>query len=438
VHDSDQGLQELAPGVAQPRRHVAAAALIGTLAVAGVAGAEPEPRALRPVVTRTGWQLDLTGYVQADAVAWSQAAVDELDPSTGQPLNDQRLLIRRGRLRAEAHRGALAAAIELDGNTQSGAVARLLGAQVSWTFAPADPPLVVITAGLFKIPFGAEVPASERDKPFLEAPTASRALFPGNYDAGAMAHGRYGLARWSVAIMNGAPVGDLQWRGKDPSASYDLVGRIGAEVAGPRRLRIEAGVSALSGTGLHPGAPPTKDDIQWVDDNQNGRVDPTEIQIVPGGPGMPSRPFSRGALGADLAVHWCVRALGAGAAFLEAAIATNLDRGVVYADPIATSRDLRQLGFALGVVQDVGPHVQLGARYDRYDADRDAMDQQGAELVNVRKVFSTLAVMASARWSGARIAVEYDHERNPFGRGDGGAPITRAADRLTVRAQVGF
>jgi Phosphate-selective porin O and P len=410
--------------------------VIATAGAPRVASADPEP--LRPVVTRRGWQLDLTGYVQADAIAWSQASVDELDPSTGQPLNEERFLIRRGRLRAEAHRDAVSAAIELDGNTQSGAVARIVSAQIGWTYALEDQPFVAVTAGLFKIPFGVEVPASERDKAFLEPPAMSRALFPGNYDAGAMVAGRYGLARWSLAIMNGAPVGDAQWRGRDPASSYDVVGRLGADVAGPRRLRIAAGVSALSGTGLHPGTPPTKDGIQWVDDNQNGRVDPTEIQIVPGSPGEPSQPFTHNALGADLQVHWCLCALGNGTAFLEAALATNLDRGLVYADPVAASRDLRQLGFAIGAMQELGAYVQIGARYDRYDADRDAMDREGAALINVHKVFSTVAVMATARWNDARVIVEYDHERNPFGRGDDGAPITRAADRVTLRAQVGF
>jgi hypothetical protein len=406
------------------------------LALGGAARAEPEPQ--RPAVTRRGWQLDLTGFVQVDAVAWSQASVDELDPSTAQPLNTERLAIPRARLRAEFHRDELSGAIELDGNTLNGATARLLGAQVGWTFSPGDQPLFTVTAGLLKIPFGAEVPASERDKPFLEPPAVSRALFAGNYDAGAMISGRYGLARWSLAIMNGAPVGDAQWRGKDPTSSYDLVGRIGAELVAPRTLRFEAGVSALSGTGLHPGTPPTKDGIQWVDDNQNGFVDPTEIQIVPGAPAEPSQTFARDALGADVRVHWCICAIGRGTAFFEAALATNLDRGLVYSDPVAVSRDLRQLGVVVGAVQELGPHALVGARYDRYDADRDALDREGAALINAHKRFSTLAVMASGRWDDARLTLEYDRERNPFGRGDDGAPATRAADRVTLRAQVGF
>jgi len=400
--------------------------------------ARADPESLRPAVTHHGWQLDLTGYVQADAVPWDQGSVDELAPGTNQPLNQERFVIPRARLRAEARRDAVSASIDLDGNTLAGATARLLGAQVGWTYALDGEPLVTVSAGLAKIPFGAEVPALERDKPFLEPPAMSRGLFPGAYDAGAQVQGRYGLARWAFAIMNGAPVGDAQWKGRDPSASYDFVGRLGAEVRAPRRLRFEVGVSALTGRGLHPGVTPTKDDIQWVDDNQNGRVDATEIQVIPGSPGEPSVSYAHNALGADVAVHWCVCALGQGTAFFEAAIATNLDRGLIYADPVAAGRDLRQLGIAAGVVQDLGDHAMVGVRYDRYDADRDAMDREGALLVNTHQVFSTLAIMASGRWHDARFIVEYDRQRNPFGRGDDGAPTTRAADRVTVRAQVGF
>jgi hypothetical protein len=407
--------------------------------VAGAAGtARAEPEVLRPAVARRGWQVDLTGYVQADSIAWSQDSVDEL-ASDGELLNEQRFLIRRGRIRAEAHRGGITGAIELDGNTIDGATARLLSAQVGWSLAgPPAAPLVALSAGLFKTPFGAEVPASERDKAFLEPPAFARGLFPGNYDAGVMAQGSYGLARWSIAMVNGSPVGDRQWRGRDPSSSYDFVGRVGAVVEGPRKLWVEAGVSALAGSGLQPGTPPTKDDIQWVDDNQNGVVDDGEIQVVAGTPGTPSQTFDRDALGADVQVHWCVCKVGNGTAFAEGVLATNLDRGLVYADPIGASRDLRQAGFAIGVVQDLGRFAQAGVRYDRYNVDRDANEREGVAVVGVDKVFSTLSVMATGRWHDARFLVQYDHERNPFGRGDDGAPTTRRADRVTVRAQVGF
>jgi len=391
------------------------------------------------VIARHGWQLDVTGYVQADAIVYSELSADELAPD-GTPLNEDRFLIRRGRVRLEAHRDALAAAIELDGNTVSGATARLLAANVGWRYQRGgdELPLVTLTAGLFKTPFGAEVPANERDKAFLEPPAFARAFVPGSYDAGVMAQGAYGIARWSVALMNGAPSGDARWNGADPTASHDIVGRIGAAIEGPRKLRVEVGVSALAGEGLHPGTPQTKDELQWVDENQDGLVQSTELQVVPGATATASQTFDRKALGADLQVHWCICRIGNGTAFAELALGTNLDRGVIYADPIAVSRDYRELGFALGVVQNLGDHAQAGVRYDRYDGDRDVNERLGLAIVGENKVFSTLSLMAAGRWHDARLVVQYDHERNPFGRADDGTPITRAADRLAVRAQVGF
>ncbi len=410
-------------------------------ALAGTAHAD-DAETRRPVITHAGWQLDLTGYIQADAVAWSQDSFDELDPATGDPLNEERFLVRRGRLRAEAHRGAAFGTLELDGNTITGNVARILAAQVGWTFTHAGAPLVTLSAGLFKTPFGAEVPASERDKAFLEPPAFARALFPGSYDAGAMLSGQYGLARWSFAIVNGVPAGDAQWHGTDPVHSFELVGRIGAVIE-PRdddgKTRIEAGVSASTGSALSPGTPPTKDELQWLDENGDGQIQvANEIVVIPGGPGTPSVPFDHQALGADIAVHWCLCVLGRGTAFAEGVIATNLDRGLVYADPVMASRDLRHLGFAVGVVQSVTDFAVVGVRYDRYDADRDANERLGSNVVDASKIFSTLSIMAAGRWNGARFVVQYDRNRNPFGRADDGSVTTRNADRLTLRAQVGF
>lgn len=438
MYDGAEDLQGLASAALERRRVVAAVAAV--IACTGVAAAQPAAEVARkPVISHGGWQLDLTGYIQADSVAWSQESVDELDPGTRAPLNEERFLIRRGRLRAEAKRDALFGTIELDGNTVSGAAAaRLVSAQVGYAYAWHGRPLVTVSAGLFKIPFGAEVPANDRDKPFLEAPAFARALFPGSYDAGVMVQGAYGVARWSLAVMNGAPQGDAQWKGQDPMSSFDLVGRLGTVVDGPYRSRFEVGVSAITGQGLHPGVAPTKDALEWVDENLDGMVQSTELHVVPGSVGEPSQTFERQAVGADVAVHWCLCVIGTGAAYGELVAATNLDRGLVYADPIATTRDLRQLGFAVGVVQNLGAHASVGARYDRYDADRDAFEREGVQLVGIHKVFSTLSVMATGRWHDARLLVQYDRERNPFGRGDDGMPTTRSADRVTVRAQVGF
>jgi hypothetical protein len=404
---------------------------------------EPDPEAiLRPVTAHRGWAVDLTGYVQFDWVAYSQESRDEIDPSSGAPLNQEHFGIPRASLRADGHHGPFFGEIELEGFTTRATLPRVTQSQgvrldTSWV-GWHEGKLVEVIGGLFRAPFGTQTPTVPRDRPFLELPTMSRALFPGDSDVGVMARGEFGLLRWSLAVMNGAPVGDTQWKGADPTSSYDFIGRIGADVPLPYKMRVIAGVSALDGRGLHPGVAPTKDQIQWVDENMDGIVQTTELQVIPGQPGEPSQKFSRDALGADVAVHWCVCAIGNGYAFGEAVIAKNLDRGLVYADPIARSRDIRELGFTVGAVQEIGDHGLVGVRFDRYDADRDATEREGIDFVQTHQVFSTLAVMASARWTNMRVLLEYDHNRNPLGRDDAGMPSTVSADEITLRVQAGF
>ncbi len=206
----------------------------------------------------------------------------------------------------------------------------------------------------------------------------------------------------------------------------------------PYRGRLVAGVSGLDGTGLHPGSPATKDTLQWLDENGDGQVESNELMVISGQPAEPSQAFHRDALDIDVALHWCLCVLGNGVLQVEAAIAKNLDRGVIYADPIARSRDVRELGVAIGVVQDLGEYALAGVRYDYYNADRDANERVGVVTVYTHEVFATFAVMAAARWSTARVTAEYDHVTNPFGRDDAGMPATQRADRVTIRGQVEF
>nr|HEX4315265.1 hypothetical protein [Kofleriaceae bacterium] len=407
---------------------------------AGAHSASADP--LKPATTALGWDVNLDALLQVDAVPYAQGSVDDLNPGNGEPLNEETILVRRALLRAQAHRDKAFASIELESNDLNGPVTRLLGAYVGWS-EPAThagaPPIVTVVGGLFLIPFGAEVPTNLRDKPFLEVPTWANALFPGNYDGGVMARGAYGVARWTVAVTDGAPSGDLQWKGRDPQSSYDLIARLGGvidarETAG--RPRVDFGISVLTGKGFHPGIQPTKDSIVWVDANGNGMVDPTEIIDVPGSPGEPSVSFSHDAIGGDASVRWCLQGAGGGWAFAEGVIAKNLDRGLVYADPIAGGRDVRELGYSAGVVQDATEWGQFGARYDRYDADRDAATQGGLMFVQTKQIFSTLSVYGALRWTTTRLQLQYDHNRNPFGLADNGLPTTRGDDRLTIRAQV--
>jgi hypothetical protein len=389
------------------------------------------------VVTKLGWTVDLDTFVQIDSVPWSAASQDEISP-TGAPLNQTELSIRRGLLRVSGKKDDFHVLLELDADsTNSAPKAQIFEAIAGWS--PTE--LVDLQAGLMLIPFGAEVPVNARYRSFMELPTFLRAFFPGDRDTGAEASGRYGLLRWAVAAMNGAPVNDAQWKGADPSSSYDLLGRIGGELDVASmwgQPRFSAGVSALAGSALHPGTPPTKDQLTWVDENMDGIVQPTEIQVIPGSPGEPSQAFHHRALGVDAKAEWCLDWAGHGEAFFEGAIATNLDRGVYYADPIANARDLRELGWTAGVLQRLGDNALAGVRYDTYDADRDASNQLGVNLVGTHRVFSTWAFLAAAQRGTARLSAEFDRVRNPFGRSDSGMPITRSDDRFVLRLQAEF
>ena len=409
-------------------------ALPAIVILAAVGSARGEP--LRPITTHLGWHLDLDTFVQLDAVPWSASSSDELSPSTGLPLNEQTLSIRRGLLRLIGTKDDFRVLAELDGDTVNGTPsARLFEAMIGWQ--PLEE-LVDVEAGLQQIPFGNATPTNARKRDFMEQPTFLRAFFPGDNDAGLLAKGAYGIARWSVAAMNGAPVGDAQWRGKDPSSSYDVIGRLGGELAVPEiygRPHFVAGVSALTGSVLHPGTPQTKDQLVWIDENMDGLVQTTELQVIPGSSATPSQRFHHEALGADAAVSWCLQWAGQGTAFAEAALATNLDRAVYFADPVASARDIRELGFMVGAVQHVTPYALAGVRYDYYNADRDASAQLGTTLVGVDRVFSRWAFLAAGIYGNVRLSVEFDRSRNPFGLSDSGMPITRAEDRFVIRAQ---
>jgi hypothetical protein len=384
--------------------------------------------------------VSLFGFVQADAVVYSAASVDEIDFSTGAPLNETRFLIRRARLRADVDYGYVAGSLEFDGNTISGPVARILEANVSacWPRC-AEAPLVMATIGLMRIPWGFEVQEKDYIRLFLERSNAERALFPGEFDLGARLQGRWRWLVWQAAAMNGHPSGDKQFALLDPTASKDFLGRVGAETQPRRRLFIAGGVSGLWGTGLSKGTAPTKTTLVWNDSNGDGQVDITEILGNPGMPATPSRTFSRYGLGGDLRVVADLPRVGTLQVYGEIYWATNLDRGLYVADPIANGGDLRELGWYVAATQQLGPWCAVGIRYDRYDPDADARQQVGSSIVPRDKTFTTLGIVAAATYRAlARFSVEWDHNTNALGIATTGAGTTLGGDVVTLRGQVVF
>lgn len=393
--------------------------------------------------------LLLTGFVQADG-AIRQSSQDQANPSTGAPLNQDRVSIRRARLRAVLERTYVAGALELDGNTTRGATARLIGAEASlrWPGPSAtDPTLAMVTIGLFKTPFGFEVLQSDRDRLFMERSTAERGLFPGEYDAGMRLQGGWRFLRYVVGVMNGEPLGESgSFAGLDPNHHKDIVGRLGVDTPVTPSVAVSAGLSGLVGKGFHPGTSASKPSLIWQDRNEDGQFQTSEIQLAPGVSPTSAQSFGRHALGADLQVMVAIAGLGAASAFLEGYLAENLDRGILPADPYAlvstsygpVARNMREIGWYLGLTQDLGAHATVGVRYDYYNPDRDSADRVLGAQVPSSFSYHTWALAAALRAPAGRLIAEVDLNRNHLGRDASGAPTNLRDNAFLIRGEVKF
>jgi hypothetical protein len=391
--------------------------------------------------SRTGPVVRLSGYAQVDWTLFNQASVDQVDFSTNQPLNQDRFTLRRGHVRVEAVRHLVSASLEIDANTLNGPQVRPIDAElgVHWPESPEDHlPELAVTLGLMKIPFGFEVPELDNARPFLERSAIVRALFPGEFDLGFRFDARYRSLEWTIALLNGNPIGDKVFPAVAPSRTKEVVGRLGAHAEVAAGVRCEVGISADWGIGFHEGTPTTKDQLVWRDENGDGIVEPTEIQVIPGSPATPSQEFRRFAIGADARVTIRIRPLGDLAIHAEVVRGQNLDRGIEYADPVGAGHDLRELGWYVGATQEITGWAMVGARYDRYNPDQDASQELAIRLVPADRTYSTLALLAMLRYEGARLVVEYDKNDNPLGLAANGASTTLNDDALTVRGQVQF
>lgn len=418
-------------------------------------------------------QTIVSGYVHADWIVMRESSQDELSQDR-QPLNEDRFLVRRARIRLERDQGLLHGAFEIDGNTVSGPQVRPFAAEATlkwperrpyartpWAYDPTGlsqkasvdwevdrsrvevpspyEPWFMVTAGLFRTPFGFEVPESERERPWLERATMSTALFPQSFDLGLRMAGGFSFVRYVFAIMNGDPVGERTFPGRDPSKSKDLVFRVGAATLVTEAVKLEGGVSGLTGRGFHEGRAATKDEIQWTDSNADGRIDRfTELDVIAGSPASASATFGRFALGADLRATIAIPLLGELALRGEVVRGKNIDRGLLVSDPIAQARDLRQFGWYVGAAQEITRWALVAVRYDRYDPDADARESEPFAVVPRDLSSSTWSFSAAARVRSGRLVAQFDHRDNALGRDVSGRPTTLADDSFTLRAEVRF
>jgi hypothetical protein len=386
--------------------------------------------------------LTLSGFIHADMYV-KETSEDQLNTSTGAPLNDDRFTIRRLRLRTSIERRYLAAAAEIDANTTNGPQVRPVNVEVTAKI-PGDPlPYAALTVGIFKIPYGYEIGQSDCQRLFAERSNLERALFPGEYDLGARVAGGWRFVRYALAVQNGEPLGESGFPSRDPNAAKDVVGRLGIVSALGGGASVQAGFSALAGKGLHKGTAPTKPTATWQDRNENGRQDPGEIIVSPGTSGLPSQDFTRHALGLDLLFSLETAWLGASTLYGEISWAKNLDRSLLIADPYGPlGRDLREMGYYIALVQDLGRFLQAGVRYDFYDPDRDSTDRVAATVLLSSQAVSTVAIAMAVRLRldglACRLLFQYDVNRNHAGRDVAGLPTNLASNVFTLRGEAVF
>ena len=386
--------------------------------------------------------LTLSGFIQADMYA-KQSSEDQLNTSSGAPLNDDRFSIRRMRLRTSIERRYLAAIAELDANTTNGSQVRPMNVEVTAKIPGEKVPYIAATVGIFKIPYGYEIGQSDYLRLFAERSNLERAMFPGEYDLGARVAGGWRFVRYALAVQNGEPLGESTFPARDANAAKDVVGRVGVTSPLGGGVDVQGGFSALAGRGLHKGTPPTKPTVTWQDRNENGRIDANELIASPGSSGLPSLGFPRYAVGADLLLNLTTPWLGTTTLYGEITWAKNLDRAMLIADPYGPlGRDLREMGYYVAVVQDFGRYVQGGVRYDFYDPDRDSTDRVAATVLLSSQAISTvaLALAARLRLGGLtnRVLVQYDINRNHAGRDASGLPTNLANNVFTLRAEAVF
>lgn len=375
------------------------------------------------------------GFVQAQYSA-NQISEDQLD-ADGRPLNQDGFDVPRARLRVDHGWKYAFATIELEAGTM-GAPVRLRRAEASLLYRGAVPddktPLVVLTGGITDIPFAAELAESQRDRLFVERSLPSQAIFPANADLGAKLWGAYEFLDYSVALINGEPLGEGGWP-RDPNAAKDVTGRAGAQARLGQAGLLKGGVSFYVGQGFSPGTPATKDTLQWVDLNSNGVVDSGEIQGLTASSAIESQNFNRFAAALDLGTTW-VLPWGPLQAGGELFVASNLDRGPLPNDPITSGANSRQLGASAFLQQGITRWVLLGVRGSFYDPNSNIVEQRSGEFHLKNQQFWEVSPSLAVLIERARLTGQYDFVIDRLGRDSAGVPSNVANNRWTIRLQV--
>ncbi len=382
--------------------------------------------------------LVITGYTQAEYES-HQDSESQLRAGGGL-LNQDRFLIRRGRIKLEREWQWASLMVEFDANTTNGPVFNLWHAEASLQYRGDNagdlPPIARLTMGIFDTPFGAELLESPRTRWFTERSWGSRQLFPSEPDVGVKVSGALGWFRYWAAVLNGEPYG-TPFQFRSPQIVKDVALRFAAVSKPTPTSEFRLGVSVLDGHGFAPGSDATKASVSWHDDNENGVIDPGELTGVPGQAAVASQDFRHWAIGAD-ALIGLQTAWGWSQAWVEIALASNLDRGLYTANPVNSGGvDYRELNYVIGLQQDIGKWGVVGLRTDYYDPNSDYLGYQNGNRIKQNLTVRNVSPMIGFAVPGghARVVFQYDFNRNHFAINALGVPSNMAANAWTIRIQ---
>ncbi len=129
-------------------------------------------------------------------------------------------------------------------------------------------------------------------------------------------------------------------------------------------------MSANTGRGFHAGTSATKPSTTWSDRNDDGIIDPGEIEPNAARSAVKSETFERWAVSGDIQLEFRTP-IGSTKVYGEMVAAKNMDRGFFPADPVSAGSDLREFGYYIGILQDVTKYGVVGFRIDYYDPNAD-------------------------------------------------------------------
>ena len=232
--------------------------------------------------------------------------------------------------------------------------------------------------GIFKLPFGYEVPQSDADRVFIERSWGEQNMTPGEFDTGARAYTTALEKKLTaqVAFVNGQTQGEKNFAVlPDLNKGKDFVGRVAYDLG-----IVNVGVSGYYGQGQ--------------------AIDAAAFRF---------KNFIRKAFNVEAMFrHTLIPKLGETKVLAELTRGQNMDRGVNYgfAIPVIPANingavsDLDELAYWVRVEQDITPWFTLGARYDYYTP-------SSSEGNNGRDTFGAVAVVHFTK--GLQWMLEYDH-----------------------------